>query len=103
MNPLPHLIPCRSRLSYEDAMQFWLGCINYEQRSPQPDDLKLEPMRALLAQLGNPHQGLRIVHIAGSKGKGSTAAMLATILRQAGYRVGLFTSPHLCCVEERIH
>ena len=44
---------------------------------------------------------LRIVHVAGSKGKGSTAAMLAAVLRRAGYRTGLFTSPHLCRVEER--
>jgi dihydrofolate synthase/folylpolyglutamate synthase len=45
---------------------------------------------------------LRIVHVAGSKGKGSTSAMLAAILRRAGYRTGLYTSPHLCRVEERI-
>jgi dihydrofolate synthase/folylpolyglutamate synthase len=58
-------------------------------------------MCALLARLGDPHQRLRIVHIAGSKGKGSTAAMLAAVLGRAGYRTGLFTSPHLCRVEER--
>src|SRR5438132_378616 len=80
---------------YEQAMEFWLGCINYEQRVPQPDDLKLDRMRALLARLGDPQQRLRILHIAGSKGKGSTAAMLAADLREAGYRAGLFTSPHL--------
>src|SRR6516162_1924814 len=102
MNPLPDLAPCRAQLSYEEALGFWFGCINYEQRTPLPDDLKLEPMRALLARLGNPQDRLRIVHVAGSKGKGSTSAMLATILREAGYRVGLFTSPHLCRVEERI-
>src|SRR5262249_52980649 len=45
---------------------------------------------------------LRIVHVAGSKGKGSTSAMLAAVLGQAGYRAGLFTSPHLERVEERI-
>src|SRR5213079_2206720 len=56
----------------------------------------------LLARLGNPHHRLRIVHVAGSKGKGSTAAMLAAVLRAAGYRAGLFTSPHLSAVEERI-
>jgi dihydrofolate synthase/folylpolyglutamate synthase len=89
-------------LSYQQALAFWYGCINYEQRVPQPADLKLDRMRALLALLGNPQQRLRIVHIAGSKGKGSTAAMLEAILRQAGYRTGLFTSPHLCRVEERI-
>ncbi len=80
---------------------FWYGLINYEQRVPTAADLKLERMRALLARLGNPHRHVRILHIAGSKGKGSTAAMLATVLQRAGYRVGLFTSPHLCRVEER--
>src|SRR5262249_17509063 len=91
-----------SRLSYDEALTFWYGCINYEERSPCPDDLKLEQMRALLAQLGNPQEGLRIIHIAGSKGKGSTAAMVAAVLQAAGYRTGLFTSPHLCRVEERV-
>jgi dihydrofolate synthase/folylpolyglutamate synthase len=88
--------------SYQQALAFWYSCINYEQRVPQPADLKLDRMRALLARLGNPQQRLRILHIAGSKGKGSTAAMLEAILREAGYRTGLFTSPHLCRVEERI-
>jgi dihydrofolate synthase/folylpolyglutamate synthase len=83
-------------------MDFWFGCINYEQRVPQPGDLKLDRMGEVLARLGNPQQRLRIIHIAGSKGKGSTAAMLAAILREAGYRAGLFTSPHLCRIEERI-
>ena len=59
-------------------------------------------MRALLALLGDPHKRLRIIHVAGSKGKGSTSAMLATILEKAGYCTGLFTSPHLERVEERI-
>ncbi|OAI39344.1 hypothetical protein AYO40_05865, partial [Planctomycetaceae bacterium SCGC AG-212-D15] len=58
--------------------------------------------RGLLAHLGDPHLRLRAVHVAGSKGKGSTAAMLAAVLRRAGYRTGLFTSPHLARVEERI-
>jgi dihydrofolate synthase / folylpolyglutamate synthase len=82
-------------------LDWWYGLINFEQRMPSADDLKLEHMRTLLAHLGNPHQRLRIVHVAGSKGKGSTAAMLAAILQRAGYRTGLFTSPHLCRVEER--
>ena len=59
-------------------------------------------MRQLLARLGNPHKGLPIVHVAGTKGKGSTAAALAAILSAAGYRTGLYTSPHLERVEERI-
>ena len=88
--------------SYDDALAFWYARINYEQRSPRPADLKLDQMRALLRLLGNPQERLRIVHVAGTKGKGSTAAMLAAILTHAGYRTGLFTSPHLCQVEERI-
>jgi dihydrofolate synthase/folylpolyglutamate synthase len=89
-------------LSYEQAINFWYDRINYEQRSPKPSDLKLDRMRALLNVLGNPQDRLRIVHVAGSKGKGSTSALLASVLRQAGYRTGLFTSPHLEHVAERI-
>jgi dihydrofolate synthase/folylpolyglutamate synthase len=88
--------------SLDQAMAWWYGRINYEHLSPRTSDLKLDRMRALLGLLGNPHERLRIVHVAGSKGKGSTSAMLASILRRAGYRTGLFTSPHLVRVEERI-
>jgi dihydrofolate synthase/folylpolyglutamate synthase len=91
-----------SELRTESAeLNWWYGLINYEQRTPLAGELKLDHMRSLLARLGDPHRRLRIVHVAGSKGKGSTAAMLASILRRAGYRTGLFTSPHLCRVEER--
>lgn len=89
-------------MTYAEASRFWFGRVNYEQKSPQFGDFKLERMRQLLEHLGNPHHRLRIVHIAGSKGKGSTSALLASILHEAGYRVGLFTSPHLVRVEERI-
>jgi dihydrofolate synthase/folylpolyglutamate synthase len=89
-------------LNPAEALAFWFGRINYEQRTPQPADLKLERMIALLDRLGNPHRHLRVVHVAGSKGKGSTAALVASILRRAGHCTGLFTSPHLCRVEERI-
>ncbi len=88
-------------LSEEQARAFWYGLINYEQRSPAAADLSLDRMRALLDRLGNPQDRLRIIHVAGTKGKGSTSAMLASVLRRAGYRTGLFTSPHLCRVEER--
>jgi dihydrofolate synthase/folylpolyglutamate synthase len=89
-------------MNAEEALAYWFGRVNYEQRSPRPRDLTLERMQQLLDKLGNPHQALRIVHVAGSKGKGSTSAMIAAILRRAGYRAGLFTSPHLGRVEERI-
>ena len=61
----------------------------------------LERTRALLAALGNPEKALKFVHITGSNGKGSTAAMLASVLAAAGYRTGLFTSPHLYRFNER--
>jgi dihydrofolate synthase/folylpolyglutamate synthase len=89
-------------MSGDEAMAWWYGRIDYERRAPLPADLKLDQMRALLRGLGEPQRRVRIVHIAGSKGKGSTAAMLTEVLRAAGYRTGLFTSPHLCHVEERI-
>lgn len=59
-------------------------------------------MRSLLHRLGDPHLCAPIVHIAGSKGKGSTAAMIAAVLSEAGYRTGLYTSPHLHTVRERL-
>ncbi|MBR0399415.1 MAG: bifunctional folylpolyglutamate synthase/dihydrofolate synthase [Mogibacterium sp.] len=62
----------------------------------------LERMKALLAELGNPEQGLKAIHIAGTNGKGSTAVMIASVLESAGYKVGLFTSPHLETECERI-
>ena len=55
----------------------------------------LERIRRLLGKLGDPQKSLRFVHIAGSNGKGSTAAMLSSILTAAGLRTGLYTSPHL--------
>ncbi len=62
----------------------------------------LERPRALLARLGNPQNRLSCIHIAGTNGKGSTAAMLAAVLQAAGYRVGLFTSPFIHRFHERI-
>ncbi len=85
-----------------DALAFWYSRVDYERRQPNPGDLTLDRMRALLRLCGDPQDKLRIVHVAGSKGKGSTSAMLAAVLGRAGYRTGLFTSPHLCRVEERI-
>ncbi|HEY4243574.1 MAG TPA: Mur ligase family protein [Kofleriaceae bacterium] len=65
--------------------------------------LDLERMRALLARLGSPEQRLgRIVHVAGTNGKGSTVAMVAALARAAGMRVATYTSPHLSCLRERI-
>ena len=89
-------------MTYDDAMALWYGRTNFEVKAASPADLKLERMRALLRRVGDPHERLRAVHITGTKGKGSTAAMLASALQACGYRVGLFTSPHLVHVEERM-
>ncbi len=61
----------------------------------------LDVMRAVLAELGNPQDALKAVHVAGTNGKGATCAMLDAILRAAGYRVARYTSPHLVSINER--
>jgi dihydrofolate synthase/folylpolyglutamate synthase len=87
------------------ALDFLKSRIDYERTWTVPygqRDFRLDRMRELLDRLGNPHEGPNIVHIAGTKGKGSTAATIDSILRAAGYRTGLYSSPHLHCVEERL-
>jgi dihydrofolate synthase/folylpolyglutamate synthase len=64
--------------------------------------LGLEPMRAAAVALGHPEKTLRFIHLAGTNGKGSTAAFCESCLRAAGFRVGLYTSPHLVSVRERV-
>ena len=65
-------------------------------------DLGLERIESVLEKLGNPQDSLRCIHVAGTNGKGSTCAMLASILQEAGYKVGLYTSPHIYEYTERI-
>ena len=89
----------------QSALQFLLNWIDYERTQSMPcseEALKLDRMRELLRRLGNPQDRMSIVHVAGTKGKGSTAAMIAAILSAAGRRTGLFTSPHIERLEERI-
>ena len=62
----------------------------------------LRRIRELLSALGDPQKGLKFVHIAGTNGKGSCAAMLASVLRVSGYRTGLYTSPYLYRFSERM-
>ncbi len=91
--------------SYADAVRYLYSFTNYEFTSldrASAATLDLRRVRALLARLGDPQRGRRTVHITGSKGKGSTAAMIAAILRGAGLRTGLFTSPHLHRETERV-
>ena len=89
---------------FQQALDFIYSFIDYErQRDPHVKTTwDLRRVEALLARLGNPHLKSKSVHIAGSKGKGSTAAMTASVLTKAGYKTGLFTSPHLHFYNERI-
>lgn len=85
-------------LSYPESVRF-LYALGNESRSAK---LGLETMQALLSRLGQPHLGPRFVHVAGTNGKGSVCAMIESCLREAGFRTGLFTSPHLVEPAERI-
>lgn len=92
-------------LTYAEAIRYLYSFANYEiiplERAPAAA-LDLRRVRELLTRMGDPRRGRRTVHITGSKGKGSTAAMIAAVLRGAGFRVGLFTSPHLHRETERV-
>ncbi len=87
-------------------MLAWLdGRVNYERvptSGPQAAAFGLTRMRRLLATLGDPHLRYPVAHVAGTKGKGSTVAMLAAILEESGHRVGRYMSPHVHAIEERI-
>lgn len=91
-------------MNYSQACAYINSFINYEHVHKQdfPRTFNLKRMEKLLSLLGNPHKKLKIVHVAGTKGKGSTAAMLAHILHESGYKTGLYTSPHINNFRERI-
>jgi len=91
-------------MTYQQALQYLNSLTNFETHLDKigPKDFSLDGFRSLLSRLGDPHTYLKSVHIAGSKGKGSTAVLTAEMLKVAGYRVGLYTSPHLYDVRERI-
>ena len=92
-------------MDYRQAEKYLFGFTDYEKLpgiAYTAANYDLRRMEALLQPLGNPHLGTRTVHIAGTKGKGSTAAFISQALISAGYRVGLFTSPHLYAMTERI-
>ena len=93
-------------MNYKEAYDYVYSFIDYERVRDSRYDRRsynIERTSALLELLGNPHRDFDAVHIAGTKGKGSTAAMVASILRSAGLSVGLFTSPHLLDFRERIN
>ena len=92
-------------LTYREALLEILSRADYErgERPPYAERTwRLERVEELLGQLGHPHRAYPSVHVAGTKGKGSTTAMIEAVLRAAGYRTGMYTSPHLHTFRERI-
>jgi len=91
--------------SYKKALSYLFSHTNYETCKRvryNVDTFSLDRMRRLLDGLDNPHEKLVSVHIAGTKGKGSTCTMLSEMLISNGYKVGLYTSPHVLDIRERI-
>ena len=90
---------------FEQAREYLHSFVDFEKRGFRrhfADVVNLETIRALLAALGHPERRFPVLHIAGTKGKGSTAALCEAALREAGFRTGLYTSPHLLSMRERI-
>ena len=82
--------------------------MNYEEAVAYIEDIprfttknSLDHTRECLRRLGNPQEKFRVIHVAGTNGKGSTCAFITSVLREAGYSCGLFTSPHLVEINER--
>ena len=87
---------------YQAALDYILSFADYERASRSSVVFDTYRVEELLRRLGEPQKSAKSVHIAGTKGKGSTAAMVASVLTAAGYRTGLYTSPHLHTMRERI-
>lgn len=94
----------RRRSTYRKAVDKVMSLADFERGRSSPGHSKfhLERMALLLERFNNPHLATPTIHVAGTKGKGSVAAMMASILTAGGYRTGLYTSPHLHTVRERI-
>ena len=91
--------------AYSKAMRFLSTLTDHERLRIvryNNANFDLNRMRHLLKKIGNPHDDFKSVHVAGTKGKGSTCTMVASMLQSCGHKVGLYTSPHLCDIRERI-
>jgi len=88
---------------YQEALDYLYSFTDFEtiRSNRMLAQINLSRMEELMGQLGQPHRYAKSIHIAGTKGKGSTAAMIASVLSASGYRTGLYTSPHLIDIKER--
>jgi dihydrofolate synthase/folylpolyglutamate synthase len=89
-------------MNYQEALEYLLKFADYERLPRSGIVWDLKRIERLLARLDDPQNYAKSVHVTGTKGKGSTSAMIASILKEAGYKVGLYTSPHLLSYTERI-
>src|ERR1700733_14876162 len=91
-------------MDHSEVNSYLNSFVNFESQLHKlgPEDFDLNRIKKFLELAGNPAQHLKIIHVAGTKGKGSTCSFLASIVQQAGYAVGLYTSRHLHRVNERI-
>ena len=91
-------------MTYLDTVKYLKSLINYEglPKYRYKKTLGIKRLKGFLSFIGNPQDKMRFIHVVGSKGKGSTSIFIAYILREAGYKVGLYTSPHLADFRERI-
>ncbi len=95
----------KTELDYEQTLEYLYSFVDYSlthDLQNLPEKFDLERMRQFMGYLGNPHENYPIIHIAGTKGKGSVCAFCASALQAAGFRTGLYTSPHLQDYAERI-
>jgi dihydrofolate synthase/folylpolyglutamate synthase len=90
-------------MNYQETTEWMFARLPmYQQKGASAYSGKLAPVRSLVAHLGHPEQRFKSIHIAGTNGKGSSSHMLSAVLQEAGYKVGLYTSPHLKDFRERI-
>ncbi len=91
-------------VTFVEAQEYLDSFVNYEEKIKYSYEhgFRLARVESFLKSLGDPQKHLRAINVAGTKGKGSTCAFLANILSQAGFKVGLYTSPHLATIRERI-